>query len=106
MIVICLGIFLLMLFILSIIPSTLLSPKECIFWVSGSAFNLIFIFEILLIIAVPIFIQGLRVKHKDTYYENFMKFIKKHLLLIIIGIIIFIYTVVIDTTFITQDKMN
>lgn len=104
-IIICIAIFILMIIICTLIPLTLLSPEGTIFWICGPWYSLIFVFEIVLIIAAVFLIKGRNKNNKDTVYAKFPKLMKRYFLLIVIGGIIFVYAVVIDTTYITNEKI-
>lgn len=101
-ILICILLFVSLIVICSIL-SSLFEPKETIFWVAGDKTNLIFIFEIAIIVYAAPHIYGL--KNIESRCAEVKKYAEKHWLKILLIYIAFVYMIVTDTTYITENKI-
>lgn len=85
--------------------SSLLKSKESIFWVAGERFNLLFLFEGILILYFPSLMQLLRKKKYKTVNLKMQKIVKYLWGLFVCIISILIYIIVTDSTYITNEHI-
>jgi len=92
--------------LLAWVPSFFQSPNT-IFWVSNGSFQLIFILELLFIIIWSVVLSRMyKIQFMTEHvYSKIMEIMKKYKTLSVLGVIILMYAVVIDTTYMTSESI-